>query len=187
MKYKAYGLIWESAEPLPFAAISDGGDVAADVVVSFDCERSERVDRSVLPRALTRSASGFEVRFEASDGQWGSYCFITDTGQLAISSSRAIDQCWPPLVGVVPAVILRARGQALLHGSMLSIDGRGIAIIGDAGAGKSTLAAQLVARGAAVVKALGLTAEALRVSDTAPTIADLVVVLGWDFGPGGHA
>ncbi len=43
------------------------------------------------------------------------------------------------------------------------------------------------ARGAAVVKALGLTADALRVSDTAPTIADLVVVLGRDFGPGGHA
>lgn len=43
------------------------------------------------------------------------------------------------------------------------------------------------ARGAAVVKALGLTAAALRVSDTAPTIADLVVVLGRDFGPGGNA
>ena len=42
-------------------------------------------------------------------------------------------------------------------------------------------------RGAAVVKALGLTAAALRVSDTAPTIADLVVVLGRDFGQGAHA
>lgn len=43
------------------------------------------------------------------------------------------------------------------------------------------------ARGAAVVKALGLTPAALRVSDTAPTIADLVLVLGRDFGPGAHA
>ena len=39
------------------------------------------------------------------------------------------------------------------------------------------------ARGQAVVQALGLTDAALRVSDAAPTIADLVVVLGADFRP----
>ena len=43
------------------------------------------------------------------------------------------------------------------------------------------------ARGAAVVRALGLTDAALRVSDTSPTIADLVVVLGRDFGRGARA
>ena len=37
------------------------------------------------------------------------------------------------------------------------------------------------ARGATVVRALGLTNEALRITDTPPTIADLVVVLGKDF------
>lgn len=39
------------------------------------------------------------------------------------------------------------------------------------------------ARGASVVSALGLTPAALRISDAAPTIADLIVVLGADFAP----
>lgn len=43
------------------------------------------------------------------------------------------------------------------------------------------------ARGAAVAKALGLNASAMRVSDTAPTIAELVVLLGEDFNAGAAA
>ena len=39
------------------------------------------------------------------------------------------------------------------------------------------------ARGKAVVQALGLKDSALRVSDAAPTVADVVVVLGADFRP----
>lgn len=47
----------------------------------------------------------------------------------------------PALLGTVFALLLIYRGLAALHASMVAIDGRAVAFVGDKGAGKSTLAA----------------------------------------------
>jgi len=51
------------------------------------------------------------------------------------------------LLGPVFAALLHQRGLFLLHASAVAIGGRAIAVLGDAGAGKSTAAAALVERG----------------------------------------
>ena len=51
------------------------------------------------------------------------------------------------LVGPVMGILLRQRGLTCLHASALSINGRAIALVGPAGAGKSTTAAALALRG----------------------------------------
>ena len=55
------------------------------------------------------------------------------------------------LLGRVMALALHASGRLALHASAVSIDGRGIALLGQKGAGKSTLALALVQRGARLI------------------------------------
>jgi hypothetical protein len=55
------------------------------------------------------------------------------------------------LAGPILAFVMRLRGAACLHASAVEVDGRAIAIAGAAGAGKSTLAAALVGRGATLL------------------------------------
>jgi hypothetical protein len=51
------------------------------------------------------------------------------------------------LLGPVMGFVLRQRGTVTLHASSLSIHGRALALVGEAGAGKSTTAAALALRG----------------------------------------
>lgn len=55
------------------------------------------------------------------------------------------------ILGRVLAILLYRRGYAVMHGSAAAIDGRGVALVGFKGSGKSSLAAGLYARGHAPV------------------------------------
>ena len=52
-----------------------------------------------------------------------------------------------PLLGSVMATLLQRRGLLVLHASAASLGGRGIALLGDKGAGKSTTVGAIVAAG----------------------------------------
>ena len=55
------------------------------------------------------------------------------------------------LLGTVLGYAMSLRGLPTLHGSVVEIDGRAVALLGASGAGKSTLAGALVARGHAML------------------------------------
>jgi hypothetical protein len=148
MKFIAYGLVWEAAYALPFTPADD--DAVADVHVRFDANRPERIETETLTRTLARTPIGFCLRMEAPDSHWADFSWVRGDQSLTITTSRAISECWPALVGVIPAILLRDRGQTILHGAVMAIGGAGIAVLGDAGMGKSTLSARLIGRGAAV-------------------------------------
>lgn len=52
-----------------------------------------------------------------------------------------------PLLGPVLAVLLHQRGLLVLHASSIGVNGSGLGLLGDKGAGKSTTAASMVAAG----------------------------------------
>ena len=73
------------------------------------------------------------------------------TLEISLSPSCSAD-IFPLLVsGLGLGLVLHSRGQAVLHGSAVSIDGKGIGILGSSGTGKSTITAALDQRGHAHV------------------------------------
>lgn len=74
---------------------------------------------------------------------------VTDGDEVVVElhgASTAADAA-PFLLGTVFGVLLHQRGQLVLHASTVSHQGRGIALCGVTGAGKSTLAAALCRAG----------------------------------------
>jgi hypothetical protein len=84
-----------------------------------------------------------------------------DIGRVTIRGGREIDvapheQASDDSIGLfiagpALAVALHQRGDLVLHASAIGISGRAIALLGDKGAGKSTLSATLLARGHSLV------------------------------------
>jgi hypothetical protein len=102
-------------------------------------------------RDLSVRAGGWILRYDNRDGDWMAYDYREADRGLRVSGSLP----WPtraePLSGVVPAVLLGLRGQALLHGAALQAGGIGFALLGASGQGKSTLAAALAGEGAVML------------------------------------
>lgn len=82
---------------------------------------------------------------------WSGYgnCLISEGKEihLDLDPGVEIDQFKPFISGTGIAVLLHQRGNVVLHGSCVSIDGSGVVFLGEKGAGKSTLAAHLQKRG----------------------------------------
>jgi len=143
--YWAYGLEIQSALALPeFVAFGAGADV------TIRCSRAD----CVPPDAEDRPWYIQVTREEA-------LLFFRDVGVFRVREGREIRISRAPgtddsrlrlyLVGTVMAVLLYQRGMLVLHASVVEIDGTAVAVLGTSGAGKSSIAAALHARGHRVI------------------------------------
>lgn len=162
--YTAYGLRLLCNTAIPGLAPSEAVQ-PADVCVSLGhipisdrFDTRERWYQSAAPNTLGRP-NLIIWRHRPS----GAFRFVYDDGtEFLISRDGArIWSTWPPAVNLDEAVVylrgpilgmvLRLRGVVCLHAATVALGSSAIAIAGAAGAGKSTMAAGLVALGAALM------------------------------------
>lgn len=159
----AFGLRIESDRPLPgLAAAPDRGEPEVTVRLGTIPEPLQPAAGSPpfyrQPPELGRaevvvrpSADGAGLHFRFEDG-----CEVAVDREV-----RRVWGSWPPhlqledlaiyLLGPVLALALRRRGRTVLHASAVAHGGAAAALVGTAGAGKSTTAAALAGRGLRVV------------------------------------
>lgn len=144
--YRAFGLAWQSALPLP-EAIEGDGEGPPDVTITLGgAERPEGLATVVEGVAAGPGAFWMEVPGVAAFlALGGARVTIAPCAGADAASIRAF------LLGSVVGAVLHQRGMLPLHASVVRVGGRVAAFLGTSGAGKSTLAAALAARGHAVL------------------------------------
>lgn len=142
---RAYGLNWASALPLEqFEAVTQRAGADVDV-------RHVAALPSRMPVAQVRAGAVFadgtrfpwyrQATFDMCDGE-----------RIDVLPGPGWSGALPhAFYGTVVAQLLAWRGLIPMHGCAVAIDGRAVLILGDAGAGKSSLTAGLIAHGAALV------------------------------------
>ncbi|MBI4866025.1 MAG: hypothetical protein HY816_03650 [Candidatus Wallbacteria bacterium] len=147
----------ESPFPLTGSRRTRSPESAADLVVEWQPEAhwSEGYWRLILP--FTPPAG--PAIADAADGSalisWpGHLEFVISPRRdhiLILSGEAKLAVAPVVLVGLVLGYLLHLRGVLCLHGSVLARNGRAIGILGDSGAGKSTVATALIRNGATLV------------------------------------
>lgn len=155
--HRAYGIDIRSSVALPglrqAAAALGAFDLALPGVVPLGT--GELVRR----RDEQDNDDGAEVRRPAADAL--SLSFADGAAFLVDAAAKSIGSAWRPplsfddalvyLTGPVLGATLRLLRRSVLHASALEVNGRALVLLGDAGAGKSTLTAALVERGCPLV------------------------------------
>ncbi|MCS6806092.1 MAG: serine/threonine protein kinase [Acidobacteriota bacterium] len=158
-----YGLHVESNLPIP-GALQDWSDAAVDTWVWLSAEPPWPVEPIDSPQQVYhvtpyRDEAGEPVLVVRRYLQTDDFRFSYSDGTEFIISrdGTRIWATWPEtstledtavyLLGGVFAFALNLRGVPPLHGSAVSVNGRAVAFLGPAEAGKSTLAAAMAERG----------------------------------------
>ncbi|MBW4509598.1 MAG: serine kinase [Scytonematopsis contorta HA4267-MV1] len=140
--YSAYGLRINSVLHLPELLVSNHAE--ADVVIRYGkLEQSPLKDKSII--------HSYQL---TNDGM---YLFLREVGTFLVRNGNEIIIEPEPntdeskirllLLGAALGTLLHQRGYLTLHASAVAINGSAVAFIGDKGWGKSTIAANLHARG----------------------------------------
>jgi hypothetical protein len=145
--YAAYGLGIYSALPLPELVASEVGAEVDIVICLGSIER--------LPSEADNQEGCFYATPESAYFFWeGVGAFLVRNGcEIIIEPTPGVDERVLRIfiVGVALGVLLHQRGLLVLHASAVAINGSAIAFVGEKGAGKSTTAAALHARGHSIV------------------------------------
>jgi hypothetical protein len=160
VRYQLYGLSAESDRPLP-GLRPDASPAAPDLRLwiggrapgapAFDGEPWYVADRETDAGEPTLAVH------RAADGAWWRLRYADGTEFTLDAAGTRIGCTWEPpmtredmatyLLGPVLGFALRLRGVTCLHASVVAMAGGAVLVCGPAGAGKSTTAAALAARG----------------------------------------
>lgn len=170
--YQAYGLTLETNQPVP--GLADALDPAA-VAVRVELAGAHYSGPALTPEAELMalqpppgSMTGEPVhsvwQMRGETGIFYRLRFAGATQHIDYIIKAGGDQIWVTwpddvpyeyvvslFIGPVLAMLLSFRRMVCLHGSVLAVDGQAIALLGPAGAGKSTTVAALARRGLAVM------------------------------------
>lgn len=158
-RHRAYGLRIEANEPVPGLPDAEfAGE--ADVYIEFGFIPHVSQVTEVVHDPDSPAAANPFVRVTRVDGL--TLFTYRDATRFAIDGSGShVWVEWPPeltiedattyLLGPILGFILRLRGTVSIHASCVTLAGRGVAFVGDAGAGKSTIAAAFAADGDEVI------------------------------------
>jgi hypothetical protein len=143
--YKAFGLNMISEITLPELTLSNliGHDIADVEIHTRDLSQiwteAGGTDNSFI-------AKENNVMFHISDV---AIYLIENGNEITVSpfADSNEDQVRLYLLGTCMGIILQQRKILPLHGSVIAIEGKGYAFVGDSGAGKSTLASAFLSRG----------------------------------------
>lgn len=153
---RLYGLTIESPFPLP-GALPLGPAQAPDVIIAWEAETAWRTAARTLP--VSSDNPGSARLGETDDGglciEWQRELQLviapSNDHMTVICTAAKLEFAPTVLVGIGLGLLLHRRGVTCLHGSVVSTNGRTIALLGDSGAGKSTTAAALVAQGGTLI------------------------------------
>lgn len=143
-RFRAYGVLIDSTVELPLKRVDDAGAAI-------------RVRRKALDTPADTDTEGRRVRATPTDVTYHEAGLgtmrVRRDGEIAVDpaagESTATLPDWIVTVGLGCA--LHLSGRPVLHASVVSIDGRGVAFLGGPGAGKSTVATACLAAGARLV------------------------------------
>jgi hypothetical protein len=183
-QYRAFGLAIRSALPLPEFPAASECDGRCDAFVAYgdgsywiDAVRDQDSFWSILPgeaRLWFKGVGGFLVRGGA---------------EIVVSPEPEADESLLRLYveGMMMACLLQQRGFFVLHASVVQMADYAVAFLGHVGAGKSSMAAALHARGHAVVTddnaAVDLAAPEPAVTPAFPSLKiypDIATSLGYE-------
>jgi hypothetical protein len=113
---------------------------------------AERICDLRFPEGPRLTIEHADAGFRLEVDDWGVYHISADGRVITFAPPDAEDWRWQRLLTaqVLPFAAL-VRGRELLHASAVELTGRCVALLGDSGVGKTTLAAHLAARGAPFV------------------------------------
>lgn len=147
--YAAFGLRIGSDLPLPNLIRAEPG---ADIRIRLHNFAEGEIE-SEMSAAERFERAGCIVRMSADKNscEWKGIgrSLVRHGTEILIEPAKGTDPSAlaPFICGALMGSLLCQRGSLVLHGSMVLVDGEGYGILGDKGAGKSTLAAHLRNRG----------------------------------------
>ena len=139
-RYQMFGLTVQSDIELPQLSGAEGG--AADIFIA----------RTTIDHPQRRPTGSFAEFGPAEQFlAWetvGAFRIPSDT-RIEVDPNPGVPDALValPLLGSVMAAVLQRRGLFVLHASAVVVDGLGVVLMGDKGAGKSTTAASILAAG----------------------------------------
>ncbi len=165
-RYQAYGLRLESNLMLPGLAEGAVGDTDVNIQLGKRPDwvggafRLLRERQHVRPGDLKAGEPVFTVD-SLGQGRYFHLGYSDGTEFVTDAATTHLWGCWKPpftiedfltyLLGPVMGFLLRLRGVATLHAGSVEIAEHAVALVGFAGAGKSTTAAALALRGCGVL------------------------------------
>lgn len=159
--YEVYGLRMRSPVAFPrLPEVQVAGPVDVTLFFGPESGAQREWERAYVSPELEGELPVVAFERAAADGAWRLVYGegVRFTGDRAVSrvaiaydAPLDLDDVLSFLVGPVLGLALRRRGILALHASAVVIDGQAVGFLGAGGAGKSTLAAALAARGHAVL------------------------------------